>query len=122
LQYVDVPGYAAIILRKSYTDLSLPGALMDRAREWLLPTDAHWDRERHTWTFPSGASLTFGYIQTPADRWRYQSAEFQYIGFDEVTEWDDPEAYLFMFSRLRRTKEMEEIGVPLRVRGAKEIP
>jgi hypothetical protein len=35
LQFVDVPGYAAILLRRSYSDLSLPGALMDRAAAWL---------------------------------------------------------------------------------------
>ena len=40
LQYVDVPGYAAILFRRTYTDLSLPGALMDRAHEWLQGTKA----------------------------------------------------------------------------------
>ena len=40
LQFVDVPGYAAILLRCSYSDLSLPGALMDRAAGWLGGTRA----------------------------------------------------------------------------------
>src|ERR1043165_10104809 len=35
LQYVDVPGYSALLLMKSFSDLSKPGALMDRAHEWL---------------------------------------------------------------------------------------
>jgi hypothetical protein len=112
---VDVPGYAALIMRRSYTDLALPGALMDRAAEWLKDTPAKWDRETHTWNFPSGASLTFGYIQTAADRFRYQSAEFQYIAWDEVTEFATDDAYLFMFSRLRKKEGMP---VPLRVRCA----
>ncbi len=115
LQYVDVPGYSALIMRRSYTDLALPGALMDRAHEWLKDTPAKWTRETHSWSFPSGASLTFGYIQTPADRFRYQSAEFQYIAWDEITEFPTDESYRFMFSRLRKTKDME---VPLRVRSA----
>src|SRR5262245_37952398 len=51
LQYVDVPGYAALILRRTYGDLSLPGALMDRAHTWLDDTEAHWDAKRHTWEF-----------------------------------------------------------------------
>ena len=38
LEHVDKPDYAAILFRRSYTDLSLPGALMDRAAEWLRPT------------------------------------------------------------------------------------
>ena len=36
LQYVDVPGYSAILFRKTFADLSLPGALMDRANEIRL--------------------------------------------------------------------------------------
>lgn len=121
LQYVDVPGYSALIMRRSYTDLALPGALMDRAQEWLRDTPAKWNRETHSWSFPSGASLTFGYIQTPADRFRYQSAEFQYIGWDEITEFPTDEAYLFMFSRLRAKEGMKTPdgdSVPLRVRSA----
>ena len=30
LQYVDVPGYAALILRRTYADLALPGAVSRR--------------------------------------------------------------------------------------------
>src|SRR5690606_33422484 len=37
LQYVHVPGYSAILFRRTYTDLALPGALMDRAQQWLAP-------------------------------------------------------------------------------------
>jgi hypothetical protein len=88
---------------------------MDRANEWLSDTPAKWDRERHTWHFPSGASLTFGYIQTPRDKYRYQSAEFQYIGWDEITEFPDDDAYTFLASRLRR---LEGSDIPLRIRSA----
>jgi hypothetical protein len=56
LQYVDVPGYAALLLRKTYADLALPGALMDRAHAWLAGTDAVWSEVRFRWTFPSGAT------------------------------------------------------------------
>ena len=62
LQYVDHPGYSALILRKSYTDLALPGALMDKAGEWLGGTAAQPKDGGKSWEFPSGASLTFGYV------------------------------------------------------------
>lgn len=114
LQYVDVPGYAALILRRTYADLSLPGAIMDRSHDWLQATDAHWDDREKTWTFPSGARLTFGYLQSDKDKWRYQSAEFQYIGWDELTQFPQ-EPYLYLFSRLRR---LEGVDIPLRIRAA----
>lgn len=119
LQYVDVPGYAAILFRRRYTDLSLPGALMDKARDWLGGSDAHWSEQAKTWTFPSGATLTFGYLDTHNDKYRYQSAEFQFVGFDELTQFPEVD-YRYLFSRLRRPSVGGggAHGVPLRMRSA----
>lgn len=104
LQYVDVPGYAALLLRRTWPDLVLPGAIMDRAIQWLSGTPARkHDGGRH-WTFPSGAKLQFGYLQNDDDKYRYQSAEFQFVGFDELTQWKDEETYNYLFSRMRRPK------------------
>ncbi len=114
LQYVDEPGYSAILLRRTYTDLALPGALMDRAHAWLSGTDAHWNGDKRVWEFPSGATLTFGYLDHENDKYRYQSSEFQFIGFDEVTQFEETQ-YLYLFSRLRR---LAGSTVPLRMRAA----
>lgn len=114
LQYVDVPRYSALILRKTYTDLALPGAIMSRAEEWLAGTDAQKGNEGKEWTFPSGAKLTFAYLDNEADRYRYKSAEFQFIAFDELTQFSE-RVYEYLFTRLRAT---EDINVPLRMRGA----
>ena len=35
LQYADVPGYHALIVRRNLPDLAMPNALMDRAHAWL---------------------------------------------------------------------------------------
>lgn len=115
LQYVDVPGYSALLLRRTYQDLALPGALMDRASEWLRPTEARWNQTDREWTFPSGSTLTFGYVNHPGDERRYGSAEFQFIGIDELGEWPDESQYRFLFSRLRR---LQGFPVPLRMRSA----
>lgn len=114
LMFVDVPGYAALLLRRSYSDLALPGALMDRAAEWLSGTAARWDGREKAWRFPSGASLVFGYLATEADRYRYQSSEFQFCGFDELAQFTALQ-YTYLFSRLRRLKNSP---VPIRMRAA----
>lgn len=114
LEHVHVPGYAALILRRTFADLSLPGAIMDRSHDWLRGTDARWNGLEKRWTFPSGATLTFGYLDTDKDRFRYQGAELQCICFDELTQF--PEAwYRYLLSRLRR---LEGSPIPLRVRSA----
>jgi predicted phage terminase large subunit-like protein len=113
LQYVDVPGYNALILRRTYKDLALPEAIMYRARSWLASTDAHWDGVNYRFTFPSGATLSFGYLEHDGDELRYQGAEYQFIGFDELTQFPSETQYVYLFSRLRRLKTT---NVPLRVR------
>ncbi len=71
LQYVDVPGYHALIIRRNFSELNLAGALIPMSKEWLSNTDARWDMKNNTWHFPSGASLTFGYLEHKDDIYRY---------------------------------------------------
>ena len=99
LQYVDVPRYSALILRRTKDDLALPGAIGDRADEWLGGTDAR--LKGSTWEFPSGATIALGSIQYDRDKSRFKSAEFQFIAWDELTQFQET-TYTFMFSRLRR--------------------
>ena len=118
LQYVDVPNYSAILFRRTYADLALPGALMDRFREWVgTYDDVHWNANMYTATFPSGARVTFGYLNNVNDYLRYKGSEFQYIGMDEVTEIRESD-YRYMFSRLRRPSTGPLSTVPLRMRAA----
>ncbi len=116
LQFVDVPGYSAILFRKTYADLSLPGALIDMSKQWLMPfvesKEVKWSEKEKQYIFPSGATLNFGYLESANDCYRYQGAEFQYIGMDEVTH-IDPANYRYLFSRLRKPKTLQ---VPLRFR------
>ena len=118
LQHVDVPGYAALILRRDLPRLALPGGLIPRSHEWLAGTAATWNDTHRQWTFPltggPPATLSFGYLSRPYDKFRYASSEFQFIAFDELTELDEDD-YLFLFSRLRR---IHRLNLPLRVRSA----
>jgi hypothetical protein len=117
LQHVDVPRYAALILRKTYADLAKPGAIMDRAKDWLAGTDAKWNDNQKTFLFPSAATLSFGYLQTANDKYNYQGAEYQFIGWDELTQFDEDD-YLYLKSRLRRPAVGPLSLVPLRMRSA----
>ncbi len=96
---------------------------MDRAASWLMGTGAKWNGNDHCWSLPCTdggfSKLVFGYMDNDKDRYRYQSAEFQFIGWDELTQF--PKGwYTWMFSRLRRPKHASRAlsSVPLRMRGA----
>jgi predicted phage terminase large subunit-like protein len=118
LQYVDVPNYSAILFRRTYADLALPGAIMDRFQSWISSEDdVRWNANNYTAVFPSGARISFGYLNNQQDYLRYKGAEFQFIGMDEVTEIRESD-YRYMFSRLRRPASGPLAKVPLRMRSA----
>lgn len=110
LEDIHEPDYAALLLRRTYADLALPEAIMDRADSWLRGSPAKWSDKKKQWSFPSGAVLQFGYLATESDKYRYQSAAFQYIGFDELTQFTETQ-YRYMRSRVRR-----KAGSKLRLR------
>lgn len=89
LQYVHIPGYSAIVFRRTLTDLKQPGALLDRAHAWLRGAPGcRFAGDEHTYYFethwPNGVSghpakLAFGYIGEANIQTRYQSAEYQCV-------------------------------------------
>lgn len=116
LQFIDIPNYSAILFRRTFADLAQPGALIDLSKQWLMPFvergEVRWSEKDKKYTFPNNATLSFGYLESPNDKYNYQGAEFQYIGIDECTQ-IDPDNYRYLFSRLRKKKNMP---VPLRFR------
>lgn len=117
LQYVDVPGYNAVLIRDTYANLSKPEGLIPLAHSWLQGTDARW-KEGYRYEFPSGATLSFSYLHGPLDHFNHQSAAYQFIGIDEIVQIRENQA-LYMFSRLRRG---EGVDIPLRFRCASNPP
>lgn len=114
IMFCHLRDYNAILIRKTLQDLSLSSGLIPRSMQWLKGK-AHWDCQSHVWKFPSGATITFGYLDGVDDHFRYQSTEFQYIGFDELTHIPENQ-FLYLFSRLRR--QVSQFHIPLRMRGA----
>ncbi len=99
LRQVDIPHYKALILRKTYPQLS---ELEERSAE-LYPRiykKAKYNASKHFWKFPSGALIYFGAMQHTADRIKYQGKRYDFIAFDELTHFTFDE-YSYMFSRNR---------------------
>lgn len=116
LEYVNEPDYHALLLRRTYKDLALPNAIMNRCANWLNPFvvsgEVKWDGNTKTYTFPSGATLTFGYLAHDNDLDQYQGSELQFVGFDELTQFTEKQ-YTYLHSRLRK---LEDSVVPIRMR------
>jgi len=104
VQYIDEPNYSAVLVRRTYAALMKAGALLDRAHSWWGKADGvHWNGTDKVFTFPGGGKIGFGYHSNPRDDQQFQGAEYQFAGFDELTQWPDLRAYEWIKSRVRRT-------------------
>lgn len=99
LRQVHIPHYRGLILRKTFPQLS---ELIDRSREIYQRAfpKAKYNESKHCWTFPSGAKIYFGSMQYTKDRLNYQGKRYDFIDFDELTQftWDE---YSYLMSRNR---------------------
>ena len=99
LRQVEIPYYRGLILRKTFPQLT---ELMDRSTEIYKRAykRARFNDSKHVWTFPSGAKIFFGSMQHTKDRTNYQGKRYDFIDFDELTQflWEE---YSYMFSRNR---------------------
>ena len=114
-QYAHVPGYSALLLRRTFPDLYQADALIPRSKAWWLGRGPAWHEQLRRWTFPSGATVTFGYLDHDDAVYQYQGAAYQYIGIDELTQHTEFR-YRYLFSRLRRPEAGPLAAVPLRMR------
>lgn len=109
LYWVHIPHFQALILRKTYPQLT---ELIDKSRLYyprLFP-GSKYNTTSHRWTFPSGAKVSFGSMHTSSDTESYRGRQFDLIIFDELTHftWDE---YSFMFSRNRPSGPGTFVGI-----------
>lgn len=95
VQYGEFSQWKVGVFRLTYPDLSAPGAIMDRAKDWWHKDrnpiyknsgleSPHWDGTEKTFTFPSGAKIKFAGIEHDKDADKYQGAEFHLVIIDEA--------------------------------------
>jgi predicted phage terminase large subunit-like protein len=119
-QFLDVPGYDALLIRKHYTDLVRPGALMDLAEDWWAgKPGVKFNRSEHQYEFdcPGGGKsrVTFGAMDTENDRLKYQGGRYHFVGYDELTQFKERD-FVYLFSRQRRTTTGPTATIPMRMR------
>ena len=99
LRQVNIPHYKALILRKTFPQLS---ELIEKSLRYYPRAypGARYNDSKHTWTFPSGAKVIFGSMQHSKDKLQYQGQAYDFVAFDELTHFTYEE-YSYLFSRNR---------------------
>jgi len=98
-QYHKIPRVKGILLRRTFPELE--GEVVPRSQDYYPITGAEYDKAKHIWTWPSGATLKFGHAENEDDIRKYDSSEFQYAAFDELTSFTQFQYNYIVSTRLR---------------------
>lgn len=100
LRHVTNPGFGAVFFRRSTVQIRNEGGLWDESTT-LYPL-LRADPKEHTlsWSFPSGASVSFAHLEHDKTRFNWQGSQIPLICFDELTHFT-PTQFWYMVSRNR---------------------
>lgn len=103
--------WRGILFRRTYPELEDVMAKAEGLFSVAFP-DAVYNRVKATWHFPGGESLRFRQFMRASDYWSYHGHAYQWIGWEELTNWPMDDCYRSMFSCCRSPVK----GIPLKVR------
>ena len=108
---VDVPGSDSLLLRRTYPELE--SSLLAQFRR-DVPKHAYkkFNESKYVVTWPNGSTTRFGYCRNESDVYRYQGAEFLFIGLDELTHFTLKQ-WQFLTSRNRCPIKTDRTGKPV---------
>lgn len=92
------PDYKAILFRRTFPELEK--SLVPRCYEMFSGLGGSASNKGMDWRFPSGARIYLSHLQRPEDKEKHKSAEYDFIGFDELTSFTEDQ-YIYLFSRCR---------------------
>lgn len=106
--------WRGILFRQNYPALA---DIVEKANEWIPKAfpGARFTQSGpngYIWHFATGEELLLRYIDTPKDYRNYHGHEYQWMGFDELTNWPDPRCYNLLKSCCRSSKP----GIPRKLR------
>ena len=112
VRYLGNPNARMLLVRRSTEELRELISVSKQLYPKAIPGIKFMERDK-TWVAPSGATLWMSYLDRDDDVMRYQGQAFNWIGFDELTQWPTPYPWNYMRSRLRTTRAS---GLPLYMR------
>jgi len=102
LRHVHVPGFNAVIFRRTNPQIIRPGGLWDTSHEVYRPLGGEAKQNPRGWTFPSGAKIEFAHMQHEDDRFDWDGAQIAYVAFDQLEHFTWKQ-FVYLMSRNRST-------------------
>jgi hypothetical protein len=100
-KFYQYPRFKGILFRRTYPELEKSLILRSQGDGYYAATGADYNRTLRRWRWPSGAVLDFGYVELEQDVRKYDTTEYNYIGWDELTSFTEFQYVYITMSRLR---------------------
>lgn len=100
LKHIHNPRFDGCLFRRTQVDIKKQGSLWPTSMELYPLLRGRPSSQALLWRFPSNSTIAMGGIENEMDRFDYQSAQFCYLGFDELTHFSE-QTFWYMMSRNR---------------------
>lgn len=106
------PGHRTLLVRTALPELRRSLIIRSQVRYAQLNVDAALRSIDNVkaWWYGNGSVIEYGFCARDEDVGQYMSAEYDFIGFDEATQFT-PYQMLMMSGRLRTSRKMTALGV-----------
>lgn len=98
-EFTNHPKFKGLVMRRTMTDLEKE--VIPRQQEWYPHMGAMYNETKKRWKFPSGAYIQNGHAEREQDVRKYDSAEYNYINWDECTHFTGFQYLYLSISRCR---------------------
>ena len=111
-KFYENPRWKGLILRRTSPELERELIVRSQIDGYYEACGGKYNGQHKRWQFPSGAIVQFGHFEHEKDAKIYDTAQYNYIGFDEVTSFTPFQYEYLTYSRVRSAT----IGLPSIVR------
>jgi len=103
--------WKGILFRQTHPQLR---DIIEKSKKWIkrIWPDAIYNEVKTMWEWPTGERLYFAHFNVRSDYDNYHGHAYPWIGWEELTNWPNPDCYKSMFSCSRSTIK----GMPRKIR------
>lgn len=110
--FINYPRFKGIILRRTFPELERE--IIPRTESYYGAASGRYNSQDKVWKFPSGARIYLGHCENESDVRKYDTAEFNYVAFDELTSFSE---FQYKYITIERCRSSQS-GLPAIARSA----
>ena len=104
-EFYQHPRFKGIIFRRTLPELEREIILRSQTDGFYKACGGGYQDQKKRWRFPSGAIIQFGHLEHESDVKIYDTAQYNYMAFDEVTSFTPYQYEYLSFSRCRSSDQ-----------------